>query len=287
MTWWPPPPRWSPSSPRPPARSRSLRRSGSCLSSDVGGISKRPTKVIFTVEDNDGRVLGRKEFVVRICSNPKRDKKVDHRDLQRASNHKCLSNLARIWVSNSSILYSLIWPSPYCFLVTKPNTAELNTLNRIRLNSHASSWFTHRCWSVIVMSPVMFWRSFRSRSGTSIRWLRPTCVPALGLPTRGTDLTRSLEWLTLAEGQSQKNDSPWHGLEASWTNHWWKWTHLFGKVCSTCAIWEKKWRWNKWKRGTQDFFQTSFAQKFLSLSLVPRIYFYLSIQRLVSVSPSK
>ena len=123
--------------------------------------------------------------------------------------------------------------------------------------------------------------------GTSIRWLRPTCVPALGLPTRGTDLTRSLEWLTLAEGQSQKNDSPWHDLEASWTNHWWKWTHSFGKVCSTCAIWEKKWRWNKWKRGTQDFFQTSFAQKFLSLSLVPRIYFYLSIQRLVSVSPSK
>ena len=40
------------------------------------------------MEDNDGQVLGRKEFVVRICSNPKRDKKVDHRDLQRASTNQ-------------------------------------------------------------------------------------------------------------------------------------------------------------------------------------------------------
>ena len=62
-----------------------------CLSSDDGGISKRPTKVIFTMEDNDGQVLGRKEFVVRICTNPKRDKKADHRNLQRARDCKRLS----------------------------------------------------------------------------------------------------------------------------------------------------------------------------------------------------
>ena len=62
-----------------------------CLSSDDGGISKRPTKVIFTMEDNDGQVLGRKEFVVRICTNPKRDKKADHRNLQRARDCKRFS----------------------------------------------------------------------------------------------------------------------------------------------------------------------------------------------------
>ena len=65
---------------------------------------------------------------------------------------------------------------------------------------------------------------------------------------------------------------PCQGSEASWTNHWWKQTQLFWKVYCTCTIWDRKCRWNKCKRGTQDFFQSSFAPKFPSLSLDPRIY---------------
>jgi len=45
-----------------------------CLGSDVGGINRRPLKVIFTLEEGEGRVVGRKVVDVRICSCPKRDK---------------------------------------------------------------------------------------------------------------------------------------------------------------------------------------------------------------------
>ena len=48
-----------------------------CLGSDVGGINRRPLKVIFTLEDHQNGeiiVLGRYTVDVRICSCPKRDK---------------------------------------------------------------------------------------------------------------------------------------------------------------------------------------------------------------------
>ena len=45
-----------------------------CLGSDVGGINRRPLKVIFTLETSQEVVVGRKVFDVRICSCPKRDK---------------------------------------------------------------------------------------------------------------------------------------------------------------------------------------------------------------------
>ena len=50
-----------------------------CLGSDVGGINRRPLKVIFTLEDHCSQngqvdVLGRYTVDVRICSCPKRDK---------------------------------------------------------------------------------------------------------------------------------------------------------------------------------------------------------------------
>ena len=49
-----------------------------CLGSDVGGINRRPLKVIFTLEDHNSQngeviVLGRYTVDVRICSCPKRD----------------------------------------------------------------------------------------------------------------------------------------------------------------------------------------------------------------------
>ena len=45
-----------------------------CLGSDVGGINRRPLKVIFTLETENAEVLGRFNVDVRICSCPKRDK---------------------------------------------------------------------------------------------------------------------------------------------------------------------------------------------------------------------
>jgi hypothetical protein len=45
-----------------------------CLGSDVGGINRKPLKVIFTLEQGPGTVIGRYSVDVRICSCPKRDK---------------------------------------------------------------------------------------------------------------------------------------------------------------------------------------------------------------------
>jgi len=60
-----------------------------CLGSDVGGINRRPLKVIFTLEAVDpagnpgiGHVLGRKVVEVRICSCPKRDRQQEEQRAQ-------------------------------------------------------------------------------------------------------------------------------------------------------------------------------------------------------------
>lgn len=45
-----------------------------CLGSCVGGINRRPLKVIFTLETSQGVEVGRKAFDVRTCSYPRRDK---------------------------------------------------------------------------------------------------------------------------------------------------------------------------------------------------------------------
>ena len=53
-----------------------------CLNSDVGGINRKPVKLIFTLEqcyeDGEGlSVIGRYVVGLRTCSCPKRDKKQD------------------------------------------------------------------------------------------------------------------------------------------------------------------------------------------------------------------
>ena len=64
-----------------------------CLSSDDGGISKRPTKVIFTLEDSEGEVLGRKVFDVRLCSCPRRDKQQEEeRHLKQEDQARNIAN---------------------------------------------------------------------------------------------------------------------------------------------------------------------------------------------------
>ena len=54
-----------------------------CLGSDVGGINRRPVRVIFTLEDENTNVIGRHVVDVRICCCPKRDKTNDEERFER------------------------------------------------------------------------------------------------------------------------------------------------------------------------------------------------------------
>lgn len=45
-----------------------------CKTSCASGINRSPTDVVFTLEDENGTVLGRQRIGVKICSCPKRDK---------------------------------------------------------------------------------------------------------------------------------------------------------------------------------------------------------------------
>lgn len=46
-----------------------------CKNSCPSGMNRRPTELIFTLEDRNKQVLGRRRLPVRVCSCPKRDKK--------------------------------------------------------------------------------------------------------------------------------------------------------------------------------------------------------------------
>ncbi|CAG9768787.1 unnamed protein product [Ceutorhynchus assimilis] len=50
------------------------------------GMQRRATEVIFTLEDELGRILGRKCLQVRVCSCPKRDKDKEETEAQKANN---------------------------------------------------------------------------------------------------------------------------------------------------------------------------------------------------------
>lgn len=81
-----------------------------CLGSDVGGINRRPLKVIFTLEDHMSQsgeviVLGRYTVDVRICSCPKRDKIQEEKKNDGNEKHArhVAEGLAR---TNSSLVFA-------------------------------------------------------------------------------------------------------------------------------------------------------------------------------------
>ncbi|XP_014606682.1 PREDICTED: cellular tumor antigen p53 [Polistes canadensis] len=45
-----------------------------CKNSCTSGMNRRPTELVFTLEDSQYSVLGRRKLLVRVCSCPKRDK---------------------------------------------------------------------------------------------------------------------------------------------------------------------------------------------------------------------
>ena len=54
-----------------------------CLGSDVGGINRRPLRVIFTLEDEQTNIFGRHVVEVRICCCPRRDKAIEVEKVER------------------------------------------------------------------------------------------------------------------------------------------------------------------------------------------------------------
>ncbi|KAL6263581.1 hypothetical protein P5V15_006370 [Pogonomyrmex californicus] len=53
-----------------------------CKNSCTSGMNRRPTELIFTLENNNGQILARRTLLVRVCSCPKRDKQKEETELE-------------------------------------------------------------------------------------------------------------------------------------------------------------------------------------------------------------
>jgi len=52
-----------------------------CKNSCPSGMNRRPTELIFTLENHRNMVLGRRRLLIRVCSCPKRDKQKEEAEL--------------------------------------------------------------------------------------------------------------------------------------------------------------------------------------------------------------
>ena len=75
-----------------------------CLGSDPGGINRRPVKLVFTLEDGSGLVVGRQVVELRLCSNPKRDKlKEEEKHQQKEETARNIAHRWELYNLNSNV----------------------------------------------------------------------------------------------------------------------------------------------------------------------------------------
>ncbi|KOC70960.1 Cellular tumor antigen p53 [Habropoda laboriosa] len=58
-----------------------------CKNSCPSGMNRRPTELIFTLENSEKTVLGRRRLSVRVCSCPKRDKKKEEAEVLKTQSN--------------------------------------------------------------------------------------------------------------------------------------------------------------------------------------------------------